>query len=61
MSFLGKMVRLATVHPPFINSMSKDFRDEANAAFAAKLKRSKLYMIGLGHGQSLAMYESSTQ
>ncbi|WP_323615015.1 hypothetical protein [Pseudomonas putida] len=32
--------------PPFINSMSKDFRDEANAAFAAKLKRSKLYMIG---------------
>ncbi len=27
MSFLGKMVRLATVHPPFINSMSKDFRD----------------------------------
>jgi hypothetical protein len=46
MSFLGKMVRLATVHPPFINSMSKDFKDEANSTFAAKLKRSKLYMIG---------------
>lgn len=46
MSFAGKVVRLSTVHPPFINSLSSDFKNPANTHLAEKLRRSKLYMIG---------------